>query len=78
MMNGSTLESGEVAAARASKGTSVRKGDGSDISKALSSTQWVWRFFSLEDATNDLEIYFYDFIKKNKIYYFHLHIQLLW
>lgn len=70
MTNGSTLQSGKVTAARASESTSMRNGDGSEIFKALSSTQCVWQFFALEEAISDLAIYFYNFIKKSKIYYF--------
>lgn len=70
MINGSAVQSGEVAAARAPKSTNIRKGDGSEISKAISSTWCVWRSFTLKEAISVLAIYFNNFIKKNKIYYF--------
>lgn len=52
------------------KSTNIRKGEGSEISKAISSTRCVWRIFTLEEAISVLEIYFNNFIKKNKTYYF--------
>lgn len=77
MINGSALQSGEVAAAGAPQSTNITKGDGSEISKDISGTQCVWRIFTLEEAISVLAIYF-NFIKKNRsIISPSLHTQLL-
>lgn len=59
-----------AAVATASKGTSIGRRNGPEISMSFSGTRCGQIVFALE-VIGELVIYLYNFIEKSNIYYFH-------